>query len=60
MSQKPPKMHRHQSLRSDYNRPRESSRERLFLEPGARPRECKERLFLEAGVSKKCCNDKNF
>ncbi|CAG2232414.1 CEP135 [Mytilus edulis] len=46
-------MHRHQSLRSDYNRPRESSRERLFLEPGARPRECKERLFLEAGVDRR-------
>ncbi|XP_076070631.1 centrosomal protein of 135 kDa-like isoform X3 [Mytilus galloprovincialis] len=46
-------MHRHQSLRSDYNRPRESSRERLFLESGARPRECKERLFLETGVDRR-------
>ncbi|XP_052078400.1 testis-specific gene 10 protein-like isoform X3 [Mytilus californianus] len=46
-------MHRHQSLRSDYNRPRprELSRERLYLEPGAG--ECKERLFLEAGVDRR-------
>lgn len=34
VSKKPPKMQRHHSLRSDYNKPREYHREHLFLEAG--------------------------
>lgn len=41
VSKRPPKMQRHHSLRSDYNKPREYHREHLFLEAGVSKKKIK-------------------